>query len=140
MTEPSFLLGLPQLAIDQIEITQELITLIAHVEASEACCPRCGYESSRVHSRYRRTLQDLPCVGKIFRLVVQVRRWFLTIIESVHEPIPRGHYTAYAIKFSLQERHANHTIEVTINQHCQSKRSLIGERNYSTKNSGFLNG
>jgi hypothetical protein len=64
MTQPSFLLGLPQLAIDQIEITQELITLIAHVEASEVCCPLCGYESSRVHSRYRRTLKDLPCVGK----------------------------------------------------------------------------
>jgi hypothetical protein len=36
MTQLSFLLGLPQLGIDQIEITQELITLIAHVEASEA--------------------------------------------------------------------------------------------------------
>ncbi len=75
MTQPSFLLGLPQLGIDQIEISQELITLIAHVEASEACCPLCGYESSRVHSRYRRTLQDLPCVGKTLRLVVQVRRF-----------------------------------------------------------------
>ena len=75
MTQPSFLLGLPQLGIDQIEITQELITLIAHVEASEACCPLCGYKSSRVHSRYRRTLQDLPCVGKTLRLVVQVRRF-----------------------------------------------------------------
>ena len=76
MTQPSFLLGLPQLAIDQIEITQELITLIAHIEASEVCCPLCGYESSRVHSRYRRTLKDLPCVGKTLRLVGQVRRFW----------------------------------------------------------------
>ena len=76
MTQLSFLLGLPQLDIDQIEITQELITLIAHVEASEASCPLCGYESSRVHSRYRRTLQDLPCVGKTLRLIVQVRRFW----------------------------------------------------------------
>lgn len=76
MTQPSFLLGLPQLGIDQIEITPELIALIAHVEALEACCPLCGYESSRVHSRYRRTLQDLPCVGKTLRLVVQIRRFW----------------------------------------------------------------
>lgn len=75
MTQPSFLLGLPQLAIDQIEITQKLITLSAHVEASEASCPLCGCDSSRVHSRYRRTLQDLPCAGKILRLVVTVRRF-----------------------------------------------------------------
>jgi len=31
-------------------------------------------------------------------------------------------------------------IEVTINQYHQSKRSLIGERNHSAENPGFLNG
>ena len=76
MTQLSFLLDLPQLGIDQIEITQELITLVAQVEASEASCPLCGCASSWVHSRYRRTLQDLPCAGKTLRLIVQVRRFF----------------------------------------------------------------
>ena len=85
MTQPSFLLGMPQLGIDQIEITQEQITLIAHVEASEACCPLCGYESSRVHSRYRRTLQDLPCVGKTLRLIVQVRRFLCRNTDCVRK-------------------------------------------------------
>lgn len=38
------------------------------------------------------------------------------------------------------KKHATHTIEVTINSHHRSKRRLIGERNHSADNPGFLNG
>ena len=46
------------------------------VETSEAACPLCQYVSHRVHSRYTRILQDLPCAGKTLRLLVLVRRFF----------------------------------------------------------------
>jgi transposase len=76
MTQFFLLFDLPQLGIDQIENTQQFITLLVHIETPETSCPLCGCSSSRVHSRYRRTLQDLPCAGKTLRLIVQVRRFW----------------------------------------------------------------
>jgi hypothetical protein len=70
MTHFFLLLDLPQLRIDQNENTQQLMTLLVHVETPEASCPLCGCGSSRVHSRYRRPLQDLPCAGKTLRFKI----------------------------------------------------------------------
>lgn len=36
------------------------ITLFAKTSATTARCPACGKRSDRVHSRYTRTLADLP--------------------------------------------------------------------------------
>ena len=41
-----------------------------------ACCPYCRYVSRRIHSRYRRTLADLPCGGETICLRILVRRFF----------------------------------------------------------------
>ncbi len=54
----------------------EVITLVVAAAGATACCPVCGQGSSRVHSRYRRTLADLPWQGLAVRLALQVRRWF----------------------------------------------------------------
>jgi transposase len=44
--------------------------------APTALCPCCGTTSDRVHSRYRRTVADLPCQGRVvaLRLVVRIFR------------------------------------------------------------------
>lgn len=42
----------------------------------KAACPLCQQISTKVHSRYRRALDDLPCCGKPLRLQVMVRRFF----------------------------------------------------------------
>lgn len=39
-------------------------------------CPCCGQSSGRVHSRYWRTLADLPWEGLPVRILLQVRRFF----------------------------------------------------------------
>ena len=39
-------------------------------------CPSCGRHSSRVHSRYRRTVADLPCAGLPAYILLQTRRFF----------------------------------------------------------------
>ncbi len=46
------------------------------VTASCAGCPLCGHLAHRVHSRYQRTLADLPCSGSAVRLEVQARKFF----------------------------------------------------------------
>lgn len=52
------------------------VTLLVQSVAAAACCPRCGYASGRVHSRYRRRLLDLPWLGKPVRIHLTVRRFF----------------------------------------------------------------
>jgi len=46
---------------------------------SEAPCPLCGCLSGRIHSRYRRTLPDLPWNQLRVRLVLTVRKLFCDI-------------------------------------------------------------
>ncbi len=55
------------------------ITVAAHSAAGDAVCPSCGGRSRRVHSRYLRSLLDLPCSGHVLRISVMVRRFRCTI-------------------------------------------------------------
>lgn len=77
MTQSTLLLGLPStMHLEQIEIAEQALVLSLSLDTREATCPLCQQMASRVHSRYVRTLQDMPCVGKPLRLLVQARRFF----------------------------------------------------------------
>jgi len=52
------------------------LVLDVRVRAAEATCPRCGRSSRRVHSRYRRRLDDAPIAGRPVQLRLRVRRFF----------------------------------------------------------------
>ena len=45
---------------------------------STARCPICAQPSHRIHSRYERTLADLPCVSVSLSIVIQVCKFFCT--------------------------------------------------------------
>jgi transposase len=47
----------------------------ARVKAASAACPGCGATSRAVHSRYRRTVSDLPLAGRKLRLEIEARRF-----------------------------------------------------------------
>ncbi len=64
------------LECDRILIAQQLITLLASTSSSAGVCPVCGSVSSGTHSRYTRTLTDLPWHSTSVRLPRQVRRFF----------------------------------------------------------------
>lgn len=77
--EPMFttLFSLPaDLHLEDVLIENGLLTFILLSTRTEVQCPDCAQPSSRVHSRYRRTLADLPCQGLAVRLHLQVRRFF----------------------------------------------------------------
>jgi transposase len=59
-------------------VSWEKDTVLLHVRSSQAegTCPGCHQVSVRVHSRYMRTLADLPCQAQMVRLQLQVRRFF----------------------------------------------------------------
>ena len=48
------------LALDTISVREGVITFQIRTTAELAVCPECNSGSARVHSRYQRTLQDLP--------------------------------------------------------------------------------
>ncbi len=66
-----------ELMLTHLEVDEPTKTIVATAltTASEARCPRCQHPSSKVHSRYVRTLADLSCSGQRVRWLVQVRRF-----------------------------------------------------------------
>jgi transposase len=54
----------------------ERIVLTVRTCDNHAPCPRCGQPSARVHSRYRRTLADLPWAGLPTHICLWTRRFF----------------------------------------------------------------
>lgn len=71
------LFSLPaNLFLEGVQIENDLLTLALGSALAEERCPICSQPSSRIHSRYLRTLADLPCQGRRVRLQVQVRRFF----------------------------------------------------------------
>lgn len=63
------------LQISQIQVADE-ITLTLCATSLSASCPNCGTSSTRVQSRYTRTLHDLPSHGRPVHLIIHVRRFF----------------------------------------------------------------
>jgi transposase len=66
---------LPNVEVEGVEGAEE-ITLTLRTTSPTASCPSCGTASSRIQSRYTRTLRDLPSVGHPIRLIMHVRRFF----------------------------------------------------------------
>ncbi len=64
------------LALEHCTLVAHQLTLTARTTAPTACCPRCAVPATRVHSRYRRTVADLPTAGRAVRLELHCRRFF----------------------------------------------------------------
>jgi len=63
------------LVAERCEVTDGALVVAARSGAVDAPCPDCGVVSGRVHSRYPRTLRDLPAHGKRVVIRVSVRRF-----------------------------------------------------------------
>jgi zinc-finger of transposase IS204/IS1001/IS1096/IS1165 len=64
------------LRLQELMVTAEDVMLVLVSSPSAACCPLCAEPSTRVHSHYTRTLQDLPWGPLRVQLHLQVRRFF----------------------------------------------------------------
>jgi len=65
----------PGLIVDHHEIGADGIIVHAHSVFTTSACPICGLASSSVHSRYGRTLGDLPAHGRRLRIRLATRRF-----------------------------------------------------------------
>jgi len=63
------------LTVDQVLPAPDALTIHTTPRQVPTPCPTCGQSSGRLHSRYRRTLADLPWQGRPVALRVQARRF-----------------------------------------------------------------
>jgi transposase len=73
---PSVLLPVEQLALESVQVERHQLTITAAATVHAAACPACRCLSTRKHSRYTRTIADLPCLGRALVLHLWVRRFF----------------------------------------------------------------
>jgi transposase len=64
------------LRLQHILVDPDDVTLVVQTCRSTSSCPRCGGSSRSIHSRYTRTLNDLPWQGRPVKLQLQTRRFF----------------------------------------------------------------
>jgi transposase len=76
MVAPVSRLVPPSLHVEALLAGDDDLTIRALAEGPEVRCPLCGEPAERVHSRYVRTLADLPWAGVAVRLRVEVRKFF----------------------------------------------------------------
>jgi transposase len=64
------------LAACRVDTTAAQITLLVRSTQANVSCPLCAMPARRIHSRYARTLADLPWADYRVRLQLRVRKWF----------------------------------------------------------------
>lgn len=63
------------LIVDGIEYAADALVAVARSSSRTSLCPVCGRASAQIHSRYERSLGDLPAHGRQVRIRLQVRRF-----------------------------------------------------------------
>ncbi len=63
------------LAVESAVVEGASTIITARAVAAAGRCPACGGSTWRVHSRYFRTVLDLPLSGRVVRLVIMARRF-----------------------------------------------------------------
>ena len=70
--------GAPDLRCDALDLDLFASTITFEVTSTQptSCCPQCQQPAGRIHSRYVRTLADMPWADAAVRLHLHVRRFF----------------------------------------------------------------
>jgi transposase len=75
----------------QLDTAASLITVSVTSTQTIVPCPVCAVPTARIHSRYTRTLADLPWAAYRVHLQLRVRKWFCANPACVQ--YPRVSYT-----------------------------------------------
>jgi transposase len=65
----------PGLVVERQSVIDGVVEVSGRVAGAVGRCPDCGTSSSSCHSRYVRTLSDLPISGALVKLRLSVRRF-----------------------------------------------------------------
>jgi transposase len=64
------------LEVTHLERGDDHLRLYVTSTSRSCSCPVCGQPATRLHSRYRRVVKDLPCAGQQIQLILHVRKFF----------------------------------------------------------------
>ena len=64
------------LHIEQVTPSTHELLISVISSSPTACCPLCGVQAWRIHSRYTRRVADLPCAVRHVTLLLTVRKFF----------------------------------------------------------------
>ena len=67
------------------QVHTDHIDIFVHSNRESVLCPLCGQSSSRIHSRYQRTFQDLPIQGKQVHIHVLNRKYICSHSECTRK-------------------------------------------------------
>jgi transposase len=70
-----------RLRLDLLRADVSHLTMVVSTKADHARCPLCDQPSTQVHSRYHRSLADLPWNGIAVRLDLTTRRFFCRVAD-----------------------------------------------------------
>ena len=68
-------------AVEGSSMTDDGTTISVRSTSTFSCCPSCGLASGRVHSHYRRQINDLPLAGRSVKLIATVRRFWCEAVR-----------------------------------------------------------
>lgn len=73
--------------VELTQIERQEDQFVFHVTATSpsALCPLCQQPASRLHSRYRRAVKDLPCAGQQVQLILYVRKFFCDTVTCARK-------------------------------------------------------
>lgn len=71
--------------LTQLERQEDQLVLHVTATSSTALCPLCAQPTTRLHSRYRQVLKDLPCAGQQVQLILHVRKFFCDTADCVRK-------------------------------------------------------
>jgi transposase len=80
-----FLLLPADMHVDEVVLDTNRLILVLSSTQLTAACPYCSCLSARVHSRYTRTLVDLPWKARAVVLRIRVRRLFCLTAVCTHK-------------------------------------------------------
>ena len=75
----------PRLDYISHEIVEDTIFIRVASNKGDAVCPYCGHASSKRHSAYERSFQNLPVMGMKSRIIIKNQKMFCTNPECGHK-------------------------------------------------------
>ena len=74
-----------KLEVNDIKKVNDIIYITCKISISNANCPYCGCTSNLVHSKYIRTINDLPIQNNQVKLLVITRKFFCQNSQCTHK-------------------------------------------------------
>ena len=104
----------PKLKYIKSEIKEDIRYIYAEPLEEKCICPYCGSVSSKVHSHYTRTFQDLPIINKKTIIVLNNRKYFCNNPDCSHKTFaPKYDFLPFKGKRTL--RLDEHIFNIALN-------------------------